>query len=401
MQISYISKEESSTRFDARLCLAAGAIDGLIFLSYMFEIDQSIYYSATIFVKTSLLLLRRKRATPSAIVSLPFLYALILAELISAIVNEVELISSIRILVFSINLFVTLNFVGTNYWRGLVLSTLVNALAYLAFARAGSIGIVFGRYLYFSESHPNLGAEIFFGGAFAALLTRTPQLSLLIVPLFFAPAFLMQGRAAELGIVCAEAILAWQSLKRTHVLIRFSLLAFLFALLVVVLLNADLSGLANKVLLLDDSYRGEGTGASGRGRFWENALAMFVQNPFFGAGSDFVVRLRSIQPHNFFLYPLAYYGFMGLAVLAIFIQRLGIVALYGGVAALYLVPFVPMLAFNDRFVNLNIYPTVLFLYVFYQYASSSSRLHTAALRVSTKRVSSFGRPSTNQISDQP
>ncbi|MDT4743661.1 O-antigen ligase family protein [Bradyrhizobium sp. WYCCWR 12699] len=400
MQISYISREEPGTRADARLCLMAGATDGLIFLSYMFEIDQSIYYSATIIVKLILLLLRRKPATEAARCSLPFLYALLLAELISAVVNEVEPISSVRILVFSVNLFITLNFVSVSYWRGLVLSTVVNASAYLAFATRGSVGIVYGRYLYFSESHPNLGAEIFFGGAFAALLTRAPRLSLFVVPLFFVPAFLMQGRAAELGIVCAEAILGWQSLKRVHHLVRVALVVLSLFVVIAVLLNSDLSGLANKVLLLDDSYRGEGTGASGRGRFWENALEMFIQNPFFGAGSDFVTRLRSIQPHNFFLYPLAYYGFMGLAVLAIFVQRFGVVTLYGGAAALYLVPFVPMLAFNDRFVNLNVYPTVLFLYVFYQYPRSRFNLNAAALHAPIKRVTSLIHPSMKQISDK-
>ncbi|MCK1625453.1 O-antigen ligase family protein [Bradyrhizobium sp. 160] len=371
MQITYIADNESRTRLDARLCFATGAIDGLTFLSYLFGIEQSIYYSGTILLKIALLFIRRKNFTNAAHASLPFIYVLTFAEIASAIVNEVELISTVRILVFCINLFVTLNFVGTNYWRGLVLVSLIDAATYFIFVRSGNIGIVFGRYLFFSQSHPNLGAEIFFGGAFAALLTKTPRISLLTAPIFFVPTFLMQGRAAEIGIALAAGILGWQVLGRWGHHTRVLLIALSSCAMLVVLANLDLSDIINKVLLLDDVHRGEGSGASGRGRYWATAVTLWVENPLFGAGSDYVARLGLLQPHNFFLYPLAYYGFLGAVVLIVFMQPL-VTVLLSGAPAIYLLPLLPMLAFNDRFVNLNVYPAVLFLHVFHQYAKLRS-----------------------------
>ncbi|WP_407121662.1 O-antigen ligase family protein [Bradyrhizobium sp. STM 3561] len=364
MQFTHV--DDAATRFEARLSLVAGAVDGLVFLSYLFQIDQSTYYAATILFKLCLLFLRGRQVTEAARTSVPFLYVLLLAEVTSAAINEVEFISTIRIIVFCINLFVSLNFVSTNYWRGLFLSTLANAATYLALVETGNIAVVFGRYLYFSQSHPNLGAEIFFGGAFAALLVKAPRLSLLALPLFFIPAFLMQGRAAELGILFIGGMLVSQLLSRVGQFTRLALVIFVCIGLLLIILNSDVSGWVAKLLLLDDAYRGEGTGASGRGQYWANAIETWLNNPVFGAGSDYYIRLGTTEPHSFFLYPLAFYGFMGIVALSAFMQRFLAVMLYGH--SIYLLPFAPMLAFNDRFVNLNVYPTILFLYVFYQYS---------------------------------
>ncbi|MGY4330318.1 O-antigen ligase [Bradyrhizobium sp. LB7.2] len=385
------SPQMSAQPASSWLDFLAGALDGLIFLSYLFEIDQAIYYSAAIFLKVALLAIRGSGLSRASHSSFPFLYALAIAEVISATVNDVGLISSIRIFVFCVNLAVTLSFVGTSYWRGLVLVSSVDALLYLAMLQTGRISSVFGRYIFFADSHPNLGSEIFFSAAFAALFTKTPRISLLLVALFFAPAFFMQGRAAELGILGVGSVLVWQLSKEMSEGGRLALFALVAVLALTAILTVDLSALLNKVLLLDSEYRGESTNASGRNQYWQTALELWFNNPFFGAGSDYPTRLGTLQAHSFFLYPLAYYGVLGLAPLLIFLKKIGDLAIND--QAIYILPLIPMLAFNDRFVNLNTYPTVMFLFVFYQTANIKRRNQKRRLFTRTRTLHENGNQS--------
>lgn len=352
-----------------RTAFVAGAIDGLVFLSYFFEVDQALFYTGTILLKVLLLSLRREGLSPASSSSFPFVYCLALAETASALANDVAVLSSVRIFVFCANLMITLNFVSTAYWRGIAITTIVNAGLYLSYIESGGITELFGRYLYFNNTHPNLGSEIFFGAAFALLLTRSPRASVFGAVLLFIPCYLMQGRAAELGILSVIAMLGWQQLRQLQPVARLVGVALVSVVGLSLLFTLDFSSLANKVLLLDNEYRGGATDASGRSLYWATALQMWSSHPLVGAGSDYPARLGVLQPHNFFLYPLAYYGILGLAPLAIFMHSFFRVAL---VRLGHLVPFIPMLAFNDRFVNLNTYPTVMFLYVFYEYSRIAS-----------------------------
>lgn len=362
-----LSGNASSIQSDrSRIGFIAGMLDGLVFLSYLFEIDQTVYYSITIFVKLILLFARGSGLSPASRSSFTFLYALAIVEIISNVANDVEILSSIRIFVFCINLVVTLCFVGTSYWRGLVLISTVDAAVYLILLQTGRISEVFGRYTFFANSHPNLGSEIFFGAAFACLFSKTPRLSIPLVALFFTPTFLMQGRAAELGILCVACILSWNLSVKLTQLGRLALFIGIAVVSATIAFNIDVSGVADKVLLLDSEYRGGTTNASGRGLYWASAFAAWSSSPLFGAGSDYFTRLGMLQPHNFFLYPLACYGLMGFVVLFIFLKKLVDLIFFGRLV--YILPFIPMLAFNDRFVNLNTYPTVMFLFIFHELA---------------------------------
>ncbi|WP_354168117.1 MULTISPECIES: O-antigen ligase family protein [unclassified Bradyrhizobium] len=358
-----------------------------MFVSYIFEIDQTVYYSATVALKIALFLLRREKLTEASRAVLPFIYILILSEIASSLWNDVSALSSARILVFSVNLFVTLNFLGTPYWRGLVFVSVIDATVYLVFYQTGRLVDFYGRTLFFSASHPNLGSELFFSAAFGALLIRMPKVSFALTPLFFAPTFLMQGRAAELGILAVACILFWHASRNLSPLTRLLLILTTLIAGGALLFTLDVSDLANKVLLLDNQYRGENTNASGRNLYWASAFEAWATNPLFGAGSDFPARLGMLQPHNFFLYPIAYYGLMGLIVLFILLSKFAYVAVFG--RALYLVPFVPMLAFNDRFVNLNTYPAIMFLFLFHEFArAKKARQHlTTSLPGTAKNYS--------------
>ncbi|MGY3363865.1 O-antigen ligase [Bradyrhizobium sp. GM2.4] len=348
-----------------------GALDGLVFLSFLLSMDQTIYYSAVLFLKIAVLVLRGQTPSRASRASIPFIYCVLILETISALINDVGILSTIRVYVFCVNLFVTLTFVSVSYWRGLLFISSIDALLYLAFLETGRISDAYGRYLFFSASHPNLGAELFFSAAFASMLSKTPKLSLLLLPLFFAPTFLMQGRAAEIGILYAVGIVGWKSTKNLSPLARFGTASLVAVVAFGWLMTVDVAALVNKVLLLDNQYRGENTNATGRITYWTSALDVWFSHPLFGAGSDYPTRLGTLQAHNFFLYPLAYYGLLGFSLVLIFVQRLLVVAISGRAA--YIAAFVPMLAFNDRFINLNTYPTIMFVYIFYEYAQITLR----------------------------
>jgi hypothetical protein len=289
-----------------------------------------------------------------------------LSEGLSAIANQVALLSVIRTCVFSANLLITLPFVGTYYWRGLVAINAFAAAAYLYYVHAGLVPIFFGRYFFFSGSHFNLGGEIFFSAAFASTLTNTSRLSLMLAALFFAPTFLMEARAAEIGILCSAFVLVWQISSKYGRQLRLAIFFGLGIVAILLIMTTHGSDLANQVLMLNDQTRGEGSDFSGRANHWTVAIEIWNEHPLIGAGSDYPTRLGVLQPHSFFLYALAGYGVLGIAVLLIFFRTFLTVFING--RALHMLAFFPMLAFNDRFVNLNTYPTIMFLYVFSEYA---------------------------------
>lgn len=362
-----------------------GALDGMVFLSFLLSLDQTIYYSGVIFLKLAILLMRGQMPSRASLASIPFIYCVLILETFSSVINDVEILSTVRVFVFCLNLFVTLTFVSTSYWRGLLFVSSIDALFYLAFFGTGRIDNSYGRYFFFSGSHPNLGSELFFSAAFAAMVSRTPRLSLILLPFFFAPAFLMQGRAAELGVIYAGCIIGWKSLEGLSRSTQFAVASAVVIIAFVWLMTTDVTELVNKVLLLDNQYRGENTNATGRVNYWDSALSVWFSHPLFGAGSDYPTRLGTLQAHNFFLYPLAYYGLLGFSLLVIFLQRLVVVAISG--RAVYVAAFIPMLAFNDRFINLNTYPTIMFVYIFYEYAQISVKRGKAGYPLGQARYS--------------
>nr|WP_256465004.1 O-antigen ligase family protein [Bradyrhizobium sp. CW10] len=311
---------------------------------------------------------KRAALSGAAKTSIPFLVCLIASETISSVINGVELLQTVRIYLFCANILLTLNFVNTSYWRGLLCTSLVNAVLFILASQAGALSSHFGRLYYFSDSHPNLGSELFFAGAYAGLQSKLPKTSVCSVLLFFACTFLMQGRAAEIGILAILLILAWRSSQ--HLGLKIFLILATVAIFLITLLVADLSSILDKVLLLDDQYRGGDSNASGRLQYWQSAIDVWIDHPLFGAGTDYSDRLGVLKAHNFFLYALANYGFLGVVTVGIFIYQLFYVALLKD--WMLLVPFVPMLAFNDRFINLNTYPTVMFLFVFIQFHAAVS-----------------------------
>jgi len=374
----------SSSRLEHPICFWIGVLDGCLFVTYLLKFDQAYFYVASIAIKLILIEVTRQRNSNAAVWSaVPFTVLLLTSETISGLLNELEWLAYIKVIVFSLNILATLNFVSEKYWRGLFLANVANGAIYLVMFQTGRIENVFGRYSYYNLVHPNLGSELLFGAAFAGLLGRRPKLLVLGLPFIFLPVFLMQGRAAELGIAAIASICGAYIFRRLGLEAQAAILVLLAVAVSVFLLYVDLGTLVSKLLLLDDKYRGEGTDASGRSAYWGTAIQVWLDYPFFGAGSSYPSRLGVLQAHNFFLYGLADYGLLGAVLLSVFLFQLGSVALAGYWQLV--LPLIPMLIFNDRFINLNTYPTVMFLFVFAYFARSrpSKRKLTSEVKVAS------------------
>jgi hypothetical protein len=345
-----------------------GVLDGLLFLVYFFNVDNFIYYVVSISIKLLIINYNYNKKivfTHSAKNNYDFYLLVVAAELISAIYNDVGVMSSMKTVAFVVNLATTVCFVSAQYWRGLFCVGVINAFVYLMYVSVGKISDHYGRLMYFNESHFNLGTEIFMAAAFASVFIRPGIFVIACNILFFYCTNLMQGRAGQLSI--AISILICFNLFRKRINISNKLLyIMLVGGLYYIIINIDIFyDLLNNAMRIDDDQRGAGTNASGRSDYWGVAINLWKENFIFGVGSDYVVRLGVIQAHNFFLYPLVFYGIAGFAILFVLLKKFFIGAFVPDLF-IYL-PILPMIIFNDRFINLNIYPVILYLVLITRY----------------------------------
>ncbi|MFN7919391.1 MAG: O-antigen ligase family protein [Bryobacteraceae bacterium] len=195
-----------------------------------------------------------------------------------------------------------------------------------------------GRLSFTSVSHPNYVGLISFGFLAASLAIRNPYLRLLCMAIDLAAMIFSQSRSAFVAsivcLACFGALTVWSD-KRRRGLRLFATLGVLGLATASLPWTADwLMDAINDVLLLNDRYRGLGTGFTGRMEAWQEALELFQQNPFFGVGfrmhERYMVSLWSA--HNGYLSMLADTGISGIAMTLLLMAMLAIRALRFGAA---------------------------------------------------------------------
>lgn len=352
--------------------MSIGVIDGLLFLVYFLPIDNIIYYAASISLKFIIVFFDKNKYTHfyySFKNNFELYGAILFAEMLSALLNGVDPMSSVRTFAFVANISITVCFVSRDYWRGIFFVGILNALIYLFYVDSGRISDHYGRFMYFNESHFNLGTEIFMAAAFSSVFIRPGIFSLICNCLFFYCVSLMQGRAGQLSIIISMLLCVNIIIKRNNVHNGFVYVMSAIFLLIASYNYDFFYGLINDSMRMDDDQRGAGTNASGRSEYWGTAISVWFDNFVFGAGSDYPSRLGVLQAHNFFLYPFAFYGIFGFFILFFILKR---IALSIFLPNFYIItPMIPMLMFNDRFINLNIYPIVLYLIILTRYDSAT------------------------------
>jgi len=340
-------------------------------LGYILGGDPLPLQIAALSLKT-ILLLCAISSINSSVLSRVWWLALwpILIPFINIFVNTPsELISILKIFAFSANLIATLLILNTaglrHYFKGIALFGAIITAVYIFQVHAGIISNHYGRYYYFNDSHPNLGSEI------AAVVVVTSVLTLRWVPmtiisaLAFYSIVLMQGRAALLVAFGAFTIrlvihlrtFAQKSTQNLGIVLGLGILAL-------IPLVPAMMEIGGTLLQIDDEHRGASTGFVGRDRLWANAFELFSQNPFFGVGASYFEAADREPVHNFYLYGLTLYGITSLAIYASLFCA-GLVAFRRNPrATMILSTFLILTLFNARFMNLNLYPFVVYVAVF-------------------------------------
>lgn len=223
----------------------------------------------------------------------------------------------------------------------------------------------FGRYFYLGNTHPNLGGEISAVAAIAIALLPFRVLHFLAISVLLVSCLLMQSRSA---VVVIGAVLAIRLLSAgwKHFGVSGRAVALIVAAISICALMLDptaLEYISRNVLLLDDIHRGLGTGLVGRDERWSLALYAFSEDPIFGKGLSAVDAMGGLGFHNGVMYGLALHGIFSLALWFIVARQILLAFRTSAVAGLIIFTGGFLVLFNDRFVNLNLYPFVFYILV--------------------------------------
>jgi hypothetical protein len=219
------------------------------------------------------------------------------------------------------------------------------------------------RYSFIFGTHPNLGGEFLLTGFIAFCIARLSTILILaIFTLYFIALNLLQARAAMLSLLLAFFLYLYvEHIRRAApAMYRIGLL-FILILCIVSYSVLNFESISH-LFLLDNEYRGVGTGFVGRSERWEYAWNIFLEYPFFGAGFGYFREHPSA--HNMWLGMLSTMGFMAVFILVAMLQNGWRVYMANTNMFLMLLSFIPMTLFNDRFLNLNPYPFLLFVVLF-------------------------------------
>jgi hypothetical protein len=345
----------------------AAVIDSLAPIPYLLALDPTTIQAPAILAKVLLVAVFWRQPTQSARRAI-FVWSVAIITLTAGLVDAAfgmfSWLPLVRYSVFLVSALATLALIHPNTYRTyvafLVPIPLLGALFHLGMTFAGAVPQQYGRYLYFWGAHPNLGGEIAAVASMAAALSLRLRRYLPTAALLLADCLLLQARAAIVTVTVGILVrLVWAD-KRVAVP--------LIGLLVSAIGVATVSGFeplqgAVAVLQLDDPFRGAGSGFAGRDIRWDYALQLFASNPLLGSGLSLFDGVSAPDPHNAFLYGLASHGLLSMTFwFAIAVGLLGI-ARQSLNDFLILASGAVLLIFNDRFINLNVYPFAYYIMI--------------------------------------
>lgn len=360
------SKYYDSTISQAIVVLFA-ILDSSIPFAFFLQISPlDVWYALALGLKIIICLQQRHKIYLGQVAALSF-YGISGIILISSMIGGSSLSDYIRIFAFIFSLFTTLSLIRRQNLETYILTCVyvlgASTLLYIFMVYTGHFEGNWGRYNYFGDSHPNLGSEIIAMSVIYASCVLPPvRLAAFAIPGVYATN-LMQGRAGL--IVCISAVVTGiftriESPRNRAVLA--SIVIFALILSFTVYHEATFAYL-NSIFLLNDEHRGVDTGYVGRDELWGGAWESFLQSPIVGNGAGFEERL-DINPHNFFLFGLALFGFCSFFVFGVIIYLYA--ELYRTNIQWFSVFMIAsiMFVFNDRFFNLNPYPFLLYVALF-------------------------------------
>lgn len=371
MKPLYHSRLNESLRIRPHIAVLVGLLDVSVIAAYALSISAPIWHIGILITKLAIALLyfRDLHIDARPIV---FAFVIIVFTSLSTLLSGYTGDGIIRILGFCLQLILTTALVGQTglilYMRSVAIAISISALAHVLLVIMNFIPDHYGRFSYFMGTHPNLGAEINAIGLLTAALTlSTPKFILATLPLILSTLY-MQGRAAIAAMLLIVFVrFTAHFVQKYHLKIWQTITILSFFSIVLLLLIGLLPILSDAfagLFLLNDSYRGVGTGFVGRGERWNQAIMLIAEHPFFGVGLHYYEYNVLASPHNFFLYGASIMGLLG------FILFLGVIAVnytrilgVDPMSALIISCIIPLLVFNDRMININPYPFIVYVII--------------------------------------
>jgi O-Antigen ligase len=344
----------------------------------MLSFDVSIYYSIGLFLKVGLLLFNSSAfIRPRLWRFTLFAAALLFVSGIHLFLGDPEGSGAAVISAFLVSLLCTLILIYDEncvfYLRTMSISIFIGAILYIAFVKLGRIDDVWGRWTYFGNSQPNLGGEIIYTGVLATALGK-PKLSALNLAIFASSIYaimLLQARSALIASIFVIIYLAYlEFLRQNDLHIRIIIISGLVVILMYCLLLTDEGVSAfSSALLVDDVHRGAGTGFVGRADAWAYAMQSFYESPIIGGGFGFYHSEPGADwpphPHSLWLHMLSEMGFIGLVSLVAIFLSVKSAWRENKRLMFFLASSLVMTVFNDRFINMNPYPFLIFVVLFW------------------------------------
>ena len=250
------------------------------------------------------------------------------------------------------------------YFNAIFFTATTQAFAHIAWVKSGREASNFGRYLFFG-GQPNLGGEIAAMAAVAGAYAVKRPLYFLCVAVLVSDVLLLQSRSALLTIVPAAmvaAVFTPSGVLRRRALLATGFLAMLASPLVYQFVTSSLTHQAvSDTLQLEHAGRGTGSGFSGRTELWAIAMNLFNESPFLGHSLGHFEDIGYIGPHNFILFGLSQFGLPFCLVGGVILGAYVLAARISWYRLSLLGCVTPLLMFNDRLVNLNVYPFVFYV----------------------------------------
>lgn len=354
-----------------------GFLDSIGFLQYFANFDQTYFNLIIIFLKINLLVFSRWDLR-STIPAIPLIGTILFGLFVSSGFNSVDFVDVARVIIATFSIILTVIIIDGDFKKyaiGLAANGFIISALYIMQYRAGSLIEVYGRLDFFNGQHPNLGGEIL---SIIVILSTASLRPIAFSALFTVSAYccwLMQSRTSILAMIVAAILYGafWSYKRFTNVQATLLLGCFIFGGSAFLLIE-EFSGsntptqifefFSNSIFLVEDSYRGADSGLSGRDLHWFQTLEIIDSNFLVGAGIEYPRRLDILQPHNWFLYPIALFGIFGFPVIAAMIHALGKIAFTNKDELVRVIPILILLMLNDRFMNLNINPLGMYVYLF-------------------------------------
>ncbi len=355
-----------------------GFLDGAVGFAYLLHIGVIKWHAAALMVKLAMLLTRTRyiRGIPKMAQYMTGSVVLIIATSMIAGINGLGGIAAA--LGFTAEFVITLAIINASvpdqdskdnlyvqYAAGVAYAISLTAGIHYAMARTGRMPAMWGRYMYFNWTQPNVGGEMAGAGAIAAMIGLPRWRSILLTMILLADSTLLQARSGIIAEgMCIILRLCFDGDRKLYkssagviglAVVGFAIKGMLFGM------DDPILSHVSSALMMDNRYRGMGSGFSGRSDLWDIALQLFYQSPIIGHGLGYYDAIGFIGPHNIVLFGLGEYGLTA----APFLICIPLAFYEKAKASLYVFAFllatIPMFLFNDRFLDLNPYPFVVYI----------------------------------------